>query len=105
MNETTDSTFSQTRQELSNLKSTAVDAAKDIGSTASVHAKKVQGNLQSLATSAQKEGGEQLDQATANLADLGNVARDYIAARPLACIGVAVAFGFLVGKMRSSQSS
>jgi ElaB/YqjD/DUF883 family membrane-anchored ribosome-binding protein len=103
MNETIESTFPQTRQELSNLKGTAIDAAKDIGSTASVHAKKVQGNLQNLASSAQKEGGEQLDQAKANLADFGNVARDYIAARPLASIGVALAVGFLVGKMRSSR--
>ncbi len=60
MNETIEAAFPQTRQELSNLKHTAIDAAKDLGSTASVHAQKVQGNLKNLASNAQKEGGEQI---------------------------------------------
>jgi len=105
MNETLESAFPQTRQELSNLKNTAVDAAKDIGSTASVHAKKVQGNLENLATNAQKETGEQLNQVTSSLSDLGDQARDYIAARPLAAIGAALVLGYLFGRFRSSRSS
>ena len=104
MNETIESSFPQTRQELSNLKSTAVDAAKDIGSTASVHAKKVQGHLQDIAATAQQEGGEQIDQVKSSLAEVANSARDYIAARPLASLGIALAVGFIFGKFRSSRA-
>ena len=101
MNESIDTSFPQTRQELSKLKSTAVDAAKDLGSTASVHARKVQGNLENLAAHAQREGSEQLSQVKTSLADLGRDARDYVAARPLAAIGAAFAIGFLFGRTRS----
>lgn len=105
MNETIEAAFPQTRQELSNLKHTAIDAAKDLGSTASVHAQKVQGNLKNLASNAKEEGNAQLEQVKAGLFDLGMIARDYVAARPLASIGVALAFGFLVGKLRSGRVS
>jgi ElaB/YqjD/DUF883 family membrane-anchored ribosome-binding protein len=104
MNEST-TAFPQTRQELSNLKNTAVDAAKDLGSTASVHAQKVQGNLKDIAANAKEEGSAQLDQAKTTLFDLSMVARDYVGARPLACVGVAFAVGFLVGKLRSGRVS
>lgn len=103
MNETIESAFPQTRQELSNLKHTAVDAAKDIGSTASVHARKVQGNLENLATKAQSEGTEQLNQVKTGLADLAQSARDYLAARPLAAVGTALAVGFLLGRSRRAR--
>ncbi len=105
MNESIESSFPQTRQELSNLKNTALDAAKDIGSTASVHAKKVQSNLQDLASNVQKEGGDQLSQVRESLAELGGSARDYIAARPLAAVGIALAVGFIFGSFRTSKSS
>jgi ElaB/YqjD/DUF883 family membrane-anchored ribosome-binding protein len=104
MNETIDSSFPQTRQNLSDLKNTAVDAANDLGSTASVHAKKVQDNLQNLASTAQREGSEHLNQAKSAFNDLGTAAREYVAARPLAAVGIALLFGFIVGKLRSSRS-
>ena len=97
--------FPQTRQDLSNLKSTAVDAAKDIGSTASVHANKVKDNLKDIAASAQIESSEHLDQAKSALNDFNKAAGDYIAARPLASVGVALAIGFLFAKITSSRSS
>ena len=102
MNETT-APFPQTRQDLSNLKNTAVEAAKDIGSTASVHANKAKDNLKSIAESAQIEGAEHIDQAKSALNDLGKAAGDYVAARPLASIGVALAVGFLFAKITSSR--
>ena len=103
MNENKES-FSNTRQDLSNLQQTAVDAAKDLGSTATVHANKAKGQLNDLASHAQEEGQEQLDQVKVKLTDLGNVFRDYVAERPLASLGVAVAFGFLVGVSRRGCS-
>jgi ElaB/YqjD/DUF883 family membrane-anchored ribosome-binding protein len=104
MSETT-TPFPQTRQDISNLKSTAVDAAKDIGSTAAVHADKVKSNLKNIAESAQIEGSEQLDQAKNALNNLGNAARDYVSARPLAALGIAAAVGFLFAKITSSRNS
>jgi ElaB/YqjD/DUF883 family membrane-anchored ribosome-binding protein len=103
MNENTES-FSNTRQDISNLQKTAVDAAKDLGSTASVHANKAKDQLNDLASHAQEEGQQQLDQVKVKLTDLGNVFCDYVAERPLASMGVAVAFGFLVGLSRRSCS-
>ena len=103
MNETISSAFPQTRQELSNLKSTAVDAAKDISSTATVHAKKAKGNLENLASTAQSEGREQIDQVATTLTDVSARVRDYISQRPLAAIGTALAIGFLIG--RSGRSA
>jgi ElaB/YqjD/DUF883 family membrane-anchored ribosome-binding protein len=102
MNETITNAFPQTRQELSNLKNTAVDAAKDIGSTASVHARKVQGNLENIADKAKSEGSEQMEQVKTNLADLGVQVRDYISQRPLAAISTALVLGFLLGRSRRS---
>jgi ElaB/YqjD/DUF883 family membrane-anchored ribosome-binding protein len=104
MNETIASSFPQTRQELTNLKHTAVDAAKDIGSTASVHSRKVQGNLENLAANAQREGGEQLSQVKTSLADVGQQVREFLAARPLAAIGTALVVGFLLGLSRSHRT-
>jgi len=103
MNETT-TPFPQTRQDLSKLKDTAVDAAKDIGSTAAVHADKVKGNLKSITESAQIEAGEHIDQAKNALNDLGKAAGDYVSSRPLASIGLAFAVGFLFAKITSSRS-
>ena len=103
INETLKSTFPQTRQDLSNLKTTAVDAAKDVGSTASAHAKKAQDHLKDLASHAQEESEQQLDQVKVRVTDLGTQIRDYVTARPLASIGTALAVGFLLGLFRSRR--
>jgi len=103
-NESVSSPFPATRQDISNLSKTATDAAKDLSSTASVHAEKARGQFKDLATHAQQEGSEQLDQAKGKLVDVANSARDYFAARPLASVGVAFVAGFLIGTFRSSCS-
>ena len=97
MNEVAES-FPQTRQDLSNLKKTAVDAARDIGSTASVHAKTAQSHLQDLASHAQKEGGQQLDQVKVTLSDLVEKLRAYVASRPFTSMGAALVVGLLMGR-------
>jgi len=104
-NEIHEPPFPQTRQDLSNLKQTAVDAAKDIGSTASVHAKKAQGHLADLTAHAQEEGAEQVEQARVKFADVGNKLLDYVTANPLASVGVALGVGFLIGISRRGSRS
>jgi ElaB/YqjD/DUF883 family membrane-anchored ribosome-binding protein len=103
-NESLQSSFPKTREDLSNLKQTAIDAACDLGSTASVHAQKAQGNLKDLASHAQSEGSDQFGQVRSSLNDLGDQVREYVAARPLAAIGTALFVGFLFGLSRRSRS-
>ena len=86
--------------QVSELKSTAVEAAKDLKSTAAGHAEKAKGQLRELANHAQAEGTDQLQQVRGQLDDLTDSARAYIAARPLAAVGVAVALGYLFGLSR-----
>jgi len=102
--ETLRSSFPATQQDVSNLKQTATDAVNDLGSTASVHASKVKSQVKDLVGHFQDEGGEQLDQAKGKLLDVVNSIRDYASERPLVCIGVAVAIGFLIGLSRRSSS-
>jgi ElaB/YqjD/DUF883 family membrane-anchored ribosome-binding protein len=85
---------------VSELKTTAVEAAKDLKSTASGHAEKAKSQLRDLASHAQAEGAEQLQQVRGQLSDLTDSARAYVSARPLAAVGVALAVGFLVGLTR-----
>jgi ElaB/YqjD/DUF883 family membrane-anchored ribosome-binding protein len=97
--------FPQTRQDISNLKQTAVDAAKDIGSTATVHAKKAQSNLKELASHAKEESGDHLNQVKSGFADLADQFRDYVVERPLATVGTALAIGFVLGFLRRGSRS
>jgi ElaB/YqjD/DUF883 family membrane-anchored ribosome-binding protein len=99
-NATPQSSFPATRQDLTNLKQTAADAAKDMAGTASVHADKVKSNLKDLASHAQEESREQFDQVKVRFADLGTTFREFVAERPLASIGTALAIGFLFGLSR-----
>ena len=103
-NDNLESSFSQTRQDLSNLKQTAVDAARDLGSTATVHAQKAQSNLKALASHAQSEGGNQLGQVQATLNEFGETIRDYVTARPFVTIGAVLAVGFLLGLSRRRRA-
>ena len=98
------STFPATQQDVSNLKQTATDAVNDLGSTASVHASKAKSQVKDLVGHFQDEGGEQLDQVKGKLLDVVNSARDYASERPLACIGAALAIGFLIGLSRRGSS-
>ncbi len=95
--ETPSSSFPATRQDLSNLKQTAVDAAKDLGSTASVHAAKAKSQFKDLAGHAQEEGSEQFDHVKVKFSDVLNSLRHFASDRPFACIGTALAVGFVFG--------
>lgn len=98
------SAFPASRQDVSHLKQTAIDAANDLGSTAAVHASKAQSQFKDLAGHVQEEGSQQLTQVKGRLSDLVDSARDYAIERPLTCIGTALAIGFLIGLSRSGRS-
>ena len=99
------SSFPETRRDVGNLKDTAVEAAKDLASTAKTHVNKARGQAQDLATHAQSEAGDQIDQVRGQVTDLVGAARDYVLARPLTCLGVALAFGFVFGLSRRGSRS
>jgi ElaB/YqjD/DUF883 family membrane-anchored ribosome-binding protein len=94
------SLFPASRDDVSQLRQTAMDAASDLGSTAAVHASKAKSHLKDLAGHVQEEGGEQIDQFRGTVSDLVATARDYVTERPLVCIGAALAVGLLIGLSR-----
>ncbi len=91
------SAFPASKQDLSNLKKTAIDAANDLKSTATVHATAAKGQLQELASHVQEEGGEQLNKVKTKTNDLLDAARNYAVEQPLTCLGIALAVGVFVG--------
>lgn len=99
-NDNLSASFPETRKDVSNLKDTAVDAAKDLASTASTHVNKARGQVQDLASHAQNEAYDQLGQFKGKAGDLVETAREYVLARPLTCLGTALAVGFLFGLSR-----
>lgn len=98
-NEHIETPFRATQQDISNLKNTATEAARDLGSTASAHAAKAKDQARDLAKHAQEEGKEELDHAKVKLCDLANSARSYVSSRPMASLGIAVAVGMVMGAM------
>jgi len=94
------SSFPSTQRDISKLTQTATDAASDLVSSATEHASKVKGQLKDLAGHAQEEGAERLDQAKGQLCGVLSAAKDYASERPLVCVGVALAVGFLLGLTR-----
>ena len=103
INETPASSFPATKQDLANLKQTATDAVKDLSRTASVHAAKAKDQIQDLTGHVRQEGGDQLAVAQVKWGNMVTSARNYAAARPLACIGVALTIGLLFGLTRRSS--
>jgi ElaB/YqjD/DUF883 family membrane-anchored ribosome-binding protein len=97
--------FPATQEDISKLKQTATDAMNDLGSTAAVHASKAKAQVKDLAGHIQEESGEHLDQIKGKLSDLVFLARDFVAERPLTCIGAALAIGFLFGISRRRRRS
>jgi ElaB/YqjD/DUF883 family membrane-anchored ribosome-binding protein len=91
--------FPATRQDIENLKQTAVEAAKDIGNTASVHAEKAKDQLGDLAGHAKEETVDQLHQTAGSLINVVASARDYVSERPFASMGIALGLGVFFGFM------
>jgi ElaB/YqjD/DUF883 family membrane-anchored ribosome-binding protein len=85
---------------VNDLKATAIDAARDLKSTAAGHVEKAKGQLSDLKAHAQQEGKQSVDQLRGQFADVASSARDYIASRPLASVGIALGVGFLFGLSR-----
>jgi len=104
-NETPSTNFPASRHTISQLKETATDAANDLASSATVHASKAKSQLKELAGHVQEEGGQKLDEIRGNLSDVVSSARSFASERPFACIGTALAVGFLFGLSRRFNST
>lgn len=100
LRQTASTHLEKAKTNVGDLTTTAIDAAKDLKSTAAGHVEKAKGQLRDLATHAQAEGADQLGEVRGKLEDVTAATRDYIAARPLAAVGIAVAAGFLLGLTR-----
>jgi ElaB/YqjD/DUF883 family membrane-anchored ribosome-binding protein len=97
MNELSDA-FPKTREDLSNLQKSAVDAAGDLGSTTLSHAKTVQGQIHNLAEHAQEEGRQGIRDLGTKLEDLWQGVREYVHDRPLAVLATGAFVGFVLGR-------
>ena len=97
--------FPATQKDVSRLRQSATDAVNDFSTSALTHANKVGGQLVDLADHLQTEGRTHLHRAKGKVADLARTGRDLVREHPLACIGVAVAVGILIGWSRRSSSS
>jgi ElaB/YqjD/DUF883 family membrane-anchored ribosome-binding protein len=100
LRETAATHIDKAKQHVSDLKETAVDAARDLKSTAAGHVDKAKGQFRDLAGHAQAEGTEHLNQVRGQLGEVTDSARAYIASRPLAAVGVALAIGVVIGLSR-----
>jgi len=89
--------FPASRKDVSNLKQVATDAAKDLKSTASVHADKARRHITDLAEHAKEEGGAQLEQLRKSVLELSNSARGYASDRPFIIIGAGLLIGLVIG--------
>ena len=89
--------FDGTKGDLNDLKQTATDAARDLGSTASVHAAKAKEQLSSLRSHFQEEAADQLNQVRTSFNDVLQSGRDYVAAQPAKSLGIAVGIGIIIG--------
>ena len=92
-----DKPFPASREDLGKLRETAIDAAKDLKSTAAVHAEKARAQFNDLSGHVKEEGTAHLGQVQDSLSDVVNSARQYVLARPLASLGVAIGVGLLLG--------
>lgn len=94
------SLFPATQQDVLRLRQSATDAVNDFGSTAATHASKVKGQLQELAGHARDESSQKLNMVRARVTELADSAVDFASDRPLLCIGIALAVGYLIGRNR-----
>lgn len=97
--------FEGTKGDVNDLKQTASDAARDLGSTASVHAAKAKEQLSSLRSHFQEETTDHLNQVRTSFNDVLQSGFDYVAAKPATSLGVAVGIGVLIGFLARSGCS
>lgn len=97
--------FQATKNDLSKIKNTAVEAAQDLGERAAVHAEKAKNEFGNLAKDAQEEGKKELENAKVKLTDIVSCAKNYVSERPLVVVGAALVIGFLMGNCRNRSSN
>jgi ElaB/YqjD/DUF883 family membrane-anchored ribosome-binding protein len=95
--------FPATQQDVRRLQQSATDAVNDFSSAAAGHANKIGGQVHDLADHLREEGRSNFRRAQGKLVDLAETARDFATEKPLLCITVALAVGFLIGLSRARR--
>jgi ElaB/YqjD/DUF883 family membrane-anchored ribosome-binding protein len=98
------SLFPATQRDVSRLRQSATDAVNDFSTSAAAHANKVSDQLRTLADHARDEGRAQVGRVRARVADIADTAMEFASDRPLLCIGVALAVGYLIGRSRRTRA-
>jgi len=97
--------FSETKNDLNELKKTTIDASRDISSTASVHAEKAKDQASNLVRHFQEEAPAQFDQVRASINDVLHSGLEYVSARPASSLMVALGVGVVIGFLTRSNCS
>jgi ElaB/YqjD/DUF883 family membrane-anchored ribosome-binding protein len=101
----TPKSFSETKSDLNDLKKTATDASRDLGSTAAVHAEKAKGQASDLVRHFQEEAPAQLSQVRASFEDVVKSSLEYVSARPATSMMVVLGLGLFIGFLSRTSSS
>ena len=97
--------FSETKNDINELKKTAVDASQDIGSTAAVHVEKAKGQASDFVRHFQEEAPAQLSQVKASFNDVLKSGFEYVSARPASSVVIALGVGLFIGFLSRSSCS
>jgi ElaB/YqjD/DUF883 family membrane-anchored ribosome-binding protein len=89
--------FPASQRDVSRLRQSATDAVNDFSTSAVSHANKVGGQLVDLADHLHREGRSHFERAKGKAFDLARTGGTFARENPLACIGVALALGVLIG--------
>jgi ElaB/YqjD/DUF883 family membrane-anchored ribosome-binding protein len=94
-------TFPKSQKDITKLKQTATDATNDL--TGAVNNAKSQ--LSDLAGHIKEDAGDHLNQVKGSIESVALSAKNYVAERPLQCLGVAFVLGVIIGRFRFGSSN
>jgi ElaB/YqjD/DUF883 family membrane-anchored ribosome-binding protein len=100
----TPNAFPETKKDLNEIKKTATDAGRDLASTASVHAEKAKSQLSDLSSHFQQEAPDQLNQVRASFGEVVKSGLEYVSAKPVQSLGIALGIGLIIGFLGRSSS-
>ena len=95
--------FPATQKDVRKLQQSATDAVNDFSSAAAGHANRIGAQVHDLSDHLREEGRSNFRRAQVKLADIAGTARDFATEKPLLCIAVALAVGFLIGVSRARR--
>jgi ElaB/YqjD/DUF883 family membrane-anchored ribosome-binding protein len=95
--------FSETKNDINELKKTAVDASRDIGKTAAVHVEKAKDQASDFVRHFQEEAPAQLSQVRSSFNEVLKSGFEYVSARPATSLLAVLSVGLVIGFLSRSR--